>query len=260
MTKIELQSIAEKSFLNLQKAVLQPLRNYDDARKFGTIIQDEVNNLVPVLGTLRTDLSNYKKQFTWDNAQASQMQRDIDNLNIAINALKSVVAWLASATIHQTLQSFEALSYPRELTNTVLQKDYSMLVSWDFWMKQRTNNIPRISTPQDILKYYIPFLTSQISDQAFLAIFGYSNPGNTDDKLLLRQLEILEQTERAGLTRAERIEFEQAGFTRDNITSMMNTLQTMYTTETEPSYKELLMNYYNDLANDAQVKKHIEIV
>lgn len=261
MTKIDLNKAIESSYLKLQKATTEPLRNYDDAVKFGTTVQNEINTLTTVLNELRTDLFNYKKLWTWDNDQAAKMQTDIANLNIAVNALKGVIAWLAGATIHKTLQSFEALAYPREHVLTVLNKDFLKLVSVDFLLNAIHKEQPTIKNGSDLLKYWIPFLNNPTnSDQVFLAIFGYQSDGNTDSKLLMRQIEILEKNEHTGLTRAERVEYETNGFTRNNITDFMATIQRMYLSESDATYKELLTDYYNQLSNDKQIRAHLELV
>jgi hypothetical protein len=261
MTKLELEKIIEKSYLTLQKLNNEPLRNYSDATKFGTVVQNEINTLTSTLNTLRSDHVEYKRQFTWDNKTSAEQQNDIDNLTIALNALKGVISWLTAATIHKTLQSFEALSYPREQVNLVLSLDYKKIVSWDFWLKQMRANTTKIENTSDLLKFWIPFLNSPTnSDMVFTAIFGYSNPGNTDDKLLMRQIEILEKTDHPGLTRAERIEYEANGFTRSNVTEFMATLQDKYLSESDETFKELLTDYYNQLSNNEQVRTHLNII
>jgi hypothetical protein len=224
-------------------------------------IQKEVETLQPILSTLRSDLSNYKKQFTWDNGIAAQMQRDIDHLNIALNGLKGVIAWIAASLMHQTLQSFEAYAYPREQVILVLEKDYPLLTSFEFTRKMRSSGIPKISDDNDLLRYYIPFLNSPtVTDQVYLAIFGNNNPGNNDEKLLIRQLEILSKTEHPGITRAERLEFEANGFTRSNISNFMQVLQQMYAVEKDNTFRELLIDYFNQLSNDRQVRSHLELI
>lgn len=261
MTKLELTSLIERTYKTLETACKEPLRNYDDAAKLSSILQKEVLTLTPVIGLLKYDLKNYKMQFSWENERASSMQRDIDNLTIAVNALKSAVSWIDGATIHQTLTSFEALSYPRELVESVLQKDLPKLMSSDFiWSQFQSVKIPKISNEQDLLEYWIPFLHTPTSDEVFLSIFGYKSKGNPDDKLMMRMLEILQKNEHSGLTRAERLEFESNGFTRTNVTDFMQVLEKKYLAESQPDYKQLLMDYYNQLSNNEQVKAHINII